>query len=185
MSSIQILLIFLFATVAGMGSCLDEMQTHRPLIACTLTGLILGDMTTGIIIGGTLEMIALGWMNIGAAIAPDAALASVISTILVVAGHQDVAAGIAIAMPLAAAGQVLAIICKTVSVVFQHKADSYAEEGNLFGIDLCNYGALLLQGLRVGIPALLVAMTIGTGAVQDMLNAIPPVITGGLQVAGE
>ena len=184
MSSIQILLIFLFATVAGMGSCLDEMQTHRPLIACTVTGLILGDMTTGIIIGGTLEMIALGWMNIGAAIAPDAALASVISTILVVAGHQDVAAGIAIAMPLAAAGQVLAIICKTVSVVFQHKADSYAEEGNLFGIDLCNYGALLLQGLRVGIPALLVAMTIGTGAVQDMLNAIPPVITGGLQVAG-
>ena len=184
MSSIQILLIFLFATVAGMGSCLDEMQTHRPLIACTITGLILGDMTTGIIIGGTLEMIALGWMNIGAAIAPDAALASVISTILVVAGHQDVAAGIAIAMPLAAAGQVLAIICKTISVVFQHRADTYAEEGNLFGIDLCNYGALLLQGLRVGIPALLVAMTIGTGAVQDMLNAIPPVITGGLQVAG-
>lgn len=184
LSTIQILLIFVFGTIAGMGSCLDEMQTHRPLIACTVTGLILGDVTTGIIIGGTLEMIALGWMNIGAAIAPDAALASVISTILVVAGHQDVASGIAIAMPLAAAGQVLAIICKTVSVVFAHRADSYAEEGNLRGIDLCHYGALILQGLRVGIPALLVAMTIGTGAVQDMLNAIPPVITGGLQVAG-
>ena len=61
LSSIQILFIFLFATIAGMGSCLDEMQTHRPLIACTVTGLILGDMTTGIISGGTLEMIALGW----------------------------------------------------------------------------------------------------------------------------
>lgn len=36
-------------------------------------------MKTGIIIGGTLEMIALGWMNIGAAVAPDAALASIIS----------------------------------------------------------------------------------------------------------
>ncbi|KAA0646194.1 hypothetical protein E2K66_24325, partial [Escherichia coli] len=44
---------------------------------------VLGDMKTGIIIGGTLEMIALGWMNIGAAVAPDAALASIISTILV------------------------------------------------------------------------------------------------------
>ncbi len=184
MGTMQVLLIFIFATIAGMGSCLDEFQTHRPLIACTMTGLILGDMTTGIIIGGTLEMMALGWMNIGAAIAPDAALASVISTILVVAGHQDVATGIAIAMPLAAAGQVLAIICKTISVVFQHKADSYAEEGNLFGIDLCNYGALILQGLRVGIPAVLVAMSVGTGVVEDMLNAIPPVITGGLQVAG-
>ena len=180
MGTMQVLLIFIFATIAGMGSCLDEFQTHRPLIACTVTGLILGDMTTGIIIGGTLEMMALGWMNIGAAIAPDAALASIISTILVVASHQDVATGIAIAMPLAAAGQVLAIICKTISVVFQHKADDYAEQGNLFGIDLCNYGALILQGLRVGIPA----MTVGTGAVQDMLNAIPPVISGGLQVAG-
>lgn len=46
----------------------------KPLIAGTLTGLI---------IGGTLEMIALGWINIGAAMAPDAAVASIISTTLV------------------------------------------------------------------------------------------------------
>ena len=62
MGTMQVLLIFIFATIAGMGSCLDEFQTHRPLIACTVTGLILGDMTTGIIIGGTLEMMALGWI---------------------------------------------------------------------------------------------------------------------------
>ena len=117
LSGIQIILIFIVSAIAGMGSVLDELQTHRPLIACTVTGLILGDMTTGIIIGGTLEMIALGWMNIGAAMAPDAALASVISTILVIAGHQDIAAGIAIAMPLAAAGQVLTILCRTLTVV--------------------------------------------------------------------
>lgn len=184
LSSIQIIAIFVISAIAGMGSVLDEFQTHRPLIACTLTGLILGDMTTGIIIGGTLEMIALGWMNIGAAMAPDAALASVISTILVIAGHQSIGAGIAIAMPLAAAGQVLTILCRTLTVVFQHKADSYAEEGNLRGIDICHLGALGIQALRVAIPATLVAMYIGTGAVQSMLDAIPPVITGGLQVAG-
>ena len=167
-----------------MGSVLDEFQTHRPLIACTLVGAILGDMTTGIIIGGTLEMIALGWMNVGAAMAPDAALASVISTILVIAGHRSIGAGIAIAMPLAAAGQVLTIICRTITVVFQHKADGFAQEGNLRGIDICHLGALLLQALRVAVPSLLVAMYIGTDAVQGLLNAIPPVITGGLQVAG-
>ena len=122
-STMQIIAIFIVACVAGMGSVLDEFQMHRPLIACTLTGLVLGDMTTGIIIGGTLEMIALGWMNIGAAMAPDAALASVISTILVIAGHQSIGAGIAIAMPLAAAGQVLTILCRTLTVFFQHKAD--------------------------------------------------------------
>ena len=50
-----------------MGSILDEWQTHRPLIACTLIGLVLGDITTGIKVGGALELLALGWMNIGAA----------------------------------------------------------------------------------------------------------------------
>lgn len=184
LSSMQIIAVFLVSCVCGMGSVLDEFQTHRPLIACTVIGLILGDMTTGIIIGGTLEMIALGWMNIGAAMAPDAALASVISTILVIAGNQSIGAGIAIAMPLAAAGQVLTIFARTVTIFFQHKADDYAKEGNLTGIDICHLAALGIQALRVSIPAVLVAMFVGTGAVQALLAAIPPVITGGLQVAG-
>lgn len=102
-TTLQIVLVFIVACIAGMGSILDEFQFHRPLIAYT-GGIVLGDMKTGIIIGGTLEMIALGWMNIGAAVAPDAALASIISTILVIAGHQSIGAGIALAIPLAAAG---------------------------------------------------------------------------------
>lgn len=44
-------------------------------------------------------------MNIGAAVAPDAALASIISTVLVIAGHQSIGAGIALAILLAAAGR--------------------------------------------------------------------------------
>ena len=66
-STLQIIAIFLFSCIAGMGSVLDEFQTHRPLIACTVIGLILGDLKTGIMLGGTLELIALGWMNVGAA----------------------------------------------------------------------------------------------------------------------
>ncbi len=183
-SSIQIVLIFIVACICGMGSVLDEFQTHRPLIACTLVGLVMGDITTGIIIGGTLEMIALGWMNIGAAQAPDTALASIISTILVIAGHQSIGAGIAVAMPLAAAGQVLTIFARTLTVFFQHKADRYAEKGSFFGIDMCHLLSLGIQALRVSVPAVLVAMFVGTNVVQSMLNAIPPVVTGGLQVAG-
>ncbi len=78
MNIIQVVLVTLVAALAGMGSIVDERQTHRPLIACTLIGLVLGDLKTGVILGGTLEMIALGWMNVGAAMAPDSALASVL-----------------------------------------------------------------------------------------------------------
>lgn len=92
-STLQIIAIFIFSCIAGDGSVLDEFQTHRPLIACTVIGLILGDLKTGIMLGGTLELIALGWMNVGAAQSPDSALASIISAILVIVGQQSIATG--------------------------------------------------------------------------------------------
>ena len=155
-SSVQMILIFLVGSLSGMGSILDEFQTHRPLIACTLTGLVLGNMTTGIVIGGTLEMMALGWMNIGAALAPDAALASIISTILV----------------------------RTLTVGFQHAADNAVKTGNLGTITWLHLTALLMQAMRVAIPAVIVASTVGTDSVKHMLDSIPSVVTGGLNVAG-
>lgn len=184
MNFIQIILVTLVAAIAGMGSVLDEGQTHRPLVACTLVGLVLGDLKTGIILGGTLEMLALGWMNVGAAMAPDAALASVISTILVIVAKQPIEKGIAVAIPIAAAGQVLTIFVRTIAVFFQHKADKFAEEANFKGIEMCHFMALSLQGLRVAIPAVMVAMLAGADGVNGLLNAIPEFVTRGLQISG-
>lgn len=179
-----LVLLFIVAAITGMAAVLDEAQFHRPVIACTMTGAVLGDLTTGIILGGTLEMMALGWMNVGAAMAPDAALASVVSTILVIVGHQSIGAGIALAVPLAAAGQVLTIFVRTITVFFQHLADKYAEEGSCRGIEMCHLAGLILQALRVALPAVAIYMVAGTDTVNDALNSIPEVITRGLQVAG-
>lgn len=181
---IQIVLIFLFSALSGMGSVLDEFQTHRPLIACTVVGLILGDVTTGVILGGTLELIALGWMNIGAAQSPDSALASVISTILVIVGQQDIQAGIAIALPVAAAGQVLTVIARTITVAFQHAADREAEKANFNKIIALHFSALIVQAMRVAIPSTMVAAFVNAEMVTNLLNMIPDVVTGGLAVAG-
>lgn len=183
-TTLQLILIFVVACIAGMGSILDEFQFHRPLVACTLIGLVLGDMKTGIIIGGTLEMIALGWMNIGAALAPDAALAAIISTILVINGNQSVGAGIALAIPLAAAGQVLTIVVRTITVAFQHVADGAAERGNLTALSWIHVLALVLHAMRIAIPAGIVSVSVGTDAVHNMLSSIPDVVTNGLNIAG-
>ncbi|MCV5696067.1 PTS sugar transporter subunit IIC, partial [Escherichia coli] len=106
---------------------------------------ILGDLKTGIILGGTLELIALGWMNVGAAQSPDSALASIISAILVIVGQQSIATGIAIALPVAAAGQVLTVFARTITVVFQHAADKAAENGNLTALSWLHVSSLFLQ----------------------------------------
>lgn len=183
-STMQIILIFIVACISGMGSILDEFQFHRPLVACTLVGAVLGDVTTGVLIGGYLEMIALGWMNIGAAVAPDAALASIISTILVIVGKQPIETGIAMAIPLAAAGQVLTIIVRTITVGIQHAADGAADRGSLTAITWLHISALFLQAMRIAVPAVIIAISVGTDTVAAMLASIPDVITNGLKIAG-
>lgn len=180
---IQIVLILLVALFAGFESVLDVWQLHQPIITATLIGAITGNLTEGLILGGSLQLIVLGWMNIGAAQAPDAAIAGVISGILVLVYGADVGEGIALAIPLAIAGQVLTIFVRTLAVGLGHYADGKAEEGDIRGVELANMAGLLLQGLRVAIPAGLV-LAISAGAVTAALNSIPDWITGGLAVGG-
>ena len=132
---VQIILVIIVAFLAGVEGILDEFQFHQPLIACTLIGLVTGNLVPCLILGGTLQLMALGWANIGAAVAPDAALASVASAIILVLGGQGkagVTSAIAIAVPLAVAGLLLTIICRTIATAFVHFMDSAAKEGTLF-----------------------------------------------------
>lgn len=43
-----------------------RLNCERPLITCTIVGLILGDLKTGMLVGAQLEMVTLGMMSIGA-----------------------------------------------------------------------------------------------------------------------
>ena len=188
---IQIILVTLVAFVAGMASVLDERQFHRPLVACTLTGIAMGNPTVGIMVGGSLELIALGWMNVGAAMAPDSALASTVSTVIAVASVGDasstksaIAAAIGVAVPLAVAGQALTIFVRTIAIFFAHQADRYAEQANYRGIAVMHFTALGLQGLRVAIPTAAVAALASGDTVKNALDVIPKVITDGLNIAG-
>ena len=183
MSALTFILVVLVAFIAGVASVVDERQFHRPLVACTLMGFALGDPTTGIMLGGALELIALGWMNVGAAMAPDSALASTISAVVVIQGHQNIETGIAIAVPLAAAGQVLTIFVRTITVFFQHQADNFAKTANFRGIELMHLSGMALQGLRVAIPTAIVAL-ISSEELTRLLNMIPEQVTIGLRIAG-
>ena len=115
-----------------------------------------GNLEAGIILGGSLQMIALGWANIGAAVAPDAALASVASAIILALGGQGVkgvSSAIAIAIPLAVAGLFLTMVVRTVAVPIVHMMDTAAEKGDIRKIEMLHILAVCLQGIRIAIPA--------------------------------
>ncbi len=78
----------------------------------------------------------------------------------------------------------LTIIVRTITVAFQHAADKAADNGNLTALSRIHVSSLFLQAMRIAIPAVIVAISVGTSEVQSMLNAIPEVVTGGLNIAG-
>ena len=156
MNAIQMILVVIVAFLAGMEGILDQWEFHQPLVACTLIGLVTGHLDLGIILGGYLQMIALGWANIGAAVAPDAALASVASAIILVQsgqGTKGIGMATGIAMPLAVAGLFLTMIVRTISTGIAHIMDADAKKGNWRKINMWQWVAVCLQGLRIAIPA--------------------------------
>ena len=186
MSAISIVLVIIVAFLAGMEGVLDEFQFHQPLVACTLSGLVTGQLEAGIILGGTLQMIALGWANIGAAVAPDAALASVASAIILVLGGQGtsgVSTAIAVAIPLAVAGLFLTMVVRTLSVACVHRMDAAAEKANFKGVELWHIIAIAMQGLRIAIPAGALLFIPAT-TVQKFLTSMPAWLTDGMAIGG-
>ncbi|MBO0475914.1 PTS mannose/fructose/sorbose transporter subunit IIC [Vagococcus sp. DIV0080] len=183
---IQIILVIIVAFLAGVEGILDQFHFHQPVIACTLIGLVTGNLIPCLILGGTLQMIALGWANIGAAVAPDAALASVASALILVLGGEGeagVQTAIALAIPLAVAGLLLTIIGRTLATAFVHLMDAAAKEGNIRKVEMWHLLAIVMQGLRIAIPAALI-LAIGAERVSGVLALMPVWLTEGLAIGG-
>ena len=145
---ISAILVVIVAFFAGLEGILDEFQFHQPLVACTLIGLVTGNLAAGVMLGGSLQMIALGWANIGAAVAPDAALASVAAAIIMIKGGDFSTEGIAVAtttaIPLAVAGLFLTMIVRTILVDLVHGADNDAKEANYDDVEHYHLFVLIL-----------------------------------------
>lgn len=186
MSTIQIILVVLVAFIVGCSSVNDQIETYQPVIACSLIGLVTGNLELGVMLGGSLQLITMGWANVGAAMAPDASLAGVASAIILIAGNQGakgIGPAIALAVPLAVAGLGLTMLVRTATVFISHIMDSRAEQADIKGIERWHFIGMALQGLRVAIPAFLL-MLIPVDIVRGGLEAMPEWLTSGMTIGG-
>lgn len=177
------ILILIVAFVVGMDGILDEWQLFQPLIACTLIGVVTGNVNAGILLGAVLQMITIGWMNVGAAVAPDVGLPAVIAALLV-CGPAAIGMkhGIAFAMPFAVIGQFLNVWLRKKISKLIHRADLAANDGNLSRMDRLHLISLGFQGLRVVVPTLLV-MLIKPSFLHYLSNRVPEIVSNGIDVS--
>ncbi|KHO61886.1 PTS sugar transporter subunit IIC [Thermoanaerobacter thermohydrosulfuricus] len=160
-----------------------QTMISRPLVAGTVMGLILGDIKTGLFIGASVEMIYLGTIPVGAAIPPDATSATTIATALAILSGLDSKVAVPLAIPVAMGAQMLQMLIWTINSGLMHKADQYAEKGDLKGTDRLHYLGSFLFFLQGFIPAFL-AILLGVDAVKFMVERMPQWVTNWFTVAG-
>lgn len=186
MNGIQMILVVLIAFIVGCSSVMDQMEIYQPLVACSLVGLVTGHLGLGVMLGGQLQFIAMGWANVGAAMAPDASLAGIAAAIILIeggTGPAGIGTAVGLAVPLAVAGLFLTMLVRTLTVGIAHIMDRKAEEANYRAIERWQFIGLALQGLRVAIPAALL-LAIPADVVRQGLESMPAWFTQGMTIGG-
>ena len=155
--------------------------THaRPAIVGMICGLILGDLNSGLYIGGTFTLMSLGVAAIGGSSVPDYGVA----TIIACAFAKTTGQGPTIGLPVGMLGVQMDVLFKICNSFIAQRAQRYANEKEFKKM----YRILLLCPVMVAVfmsfPTA-VALTAGAPIVQAILDVLPAWVTGGLAVAGK
>ncbi len=179
----QIIALTIYAFVATFDMLETDIGLSKPIQAGFFTGLIMGDITLGLAVGATLQLMILGVGTYGGASIPDFMTGAIIGTAFGVISGKGLEFAIGLAVPIGLFLVQLDVLARFTNTYFQHRADRYAEEANTRGIERMNILGVLPWGLSRAIPVCL-ALIFGTDIVQGLLKIFPDWLMGGLRVAG-
>jgi fructoselysine and glucoselysine-specific PTS system IID component len=181
--SISFILIALIAMFGHSEDFLGTTLLSRPLVLGPLVGLVLGDLTQGVIIGATLELIFMGNIKVGAAIPPDVVTGGVLGTAFAIISGKGPAIALAIAVPVSILAEMVISGLFVLRAVLNKRFNQYAEEGDYRKVQRLHIVSGLLRPFLMGIIILL-ALQLGAGVMKSFLDMIPAWVQSGLQVAG-
>lgn len=178
------IILALIAMLANGEYFLGSSMLSRPLVTCTLTGLVMGNITEGIIIGASLELAFVGSFSIGASIPPEIISGSVLGAAFAIGAGKSTAVALTLGIPIASLVLIVKNICFiTILPYFVHKADSYAKAGDERGVGKMNLlGGFFSVNLPIGLVVGLSYM-FGSAAVKSLLAVIPKFVIDGLGIA--
>lgn len=179
----EALILALIAGLAGVDYFMEVFQIYRPLVLGTIIGLVMGDLTTGLFIGATFELMWMGLMPIGGAQPPNMVIGTVLGTVFAIATGQGAATAIGIGIPFAILMQGVITLLYTAYAVLMQKSDKYAETGNLSGIGKIQFGSLGIVFVLYFLVAFL-PIFFGIDKAMVIISLMPDWLMGGLEVAG-
>ncbi|MCC6145952.1 MAG: PTS system mannose/fructose/sorbose family transporter subunit IID, partial [Anaerolineaceae bacterium] len=155
----------------------------RPILLGPIVGLLLGDLKTGLVMGGTLELAFMGVVEIGGGVNQNKAIGSVLGTAFAISAGLSIEAALLIAIPASIIGSFFELLAKTFSTFFVAQAEAYADKNSTKGFSAMVHLGNAFHFLAIAIPTFL-ALALGTTAIESFANAIPPWLNSGIKVVG-
>ena len=180
---LQGIIIALVVMIIVVDRQLEALFIFRPIIVCPIVGAILGDLNTGLIAGGMVELAFAGIAPIGGASVPEALLTSVMTVVFAHITGNNVATSLALAYPFGVLLQFISTVRNTAYTAFNGPAERYAKEGNIKGLfRLCFYG-IVINSIITGVLTLL-SVYAAQEPLRALVGAMPDWLVNGFQVAG-
>lgn len=176
------LLYFIGTSRIGYG--LSQGATDSPILYGLIFGLLYGDVSTGLVIGGTIQMMYLGLIATGGNIPADEALAGIVAIPIALQTGLSTELAVAIAVPFGVLGVFLDQVRRTTNAFWIHKADEYAKEGNDKGIYRMAVTVPLIVAFFLRFIPVFFITLLGAEPVQAVLAVMPDFIITGLTIAG-
>lgn len=196
MNTIQIILISLFVYLGSIGSIIGNTlgwyTLGRPIVASFIVGVITGDLQDAMIVGIPLQIMYMGNVTPGGAVAWDLSYATYIGTAGAIMFGMGAGATELIGLAVVFAGigglvgQLMWNLSYALNLPLNRMAKKYADEGDTKHMYVPN----VVGGQVIGfacrfIPAVIVLTALSLGSSQaDFANLIPGWLTTTLSVFG-
>ncbi|MDV7758743.1 PTS mannose/fructose/sorbose/N-acetylgalactosamine transporter subunit IIC [Liquorilactobacillus mali] len=180
---LQIILLTLLAFIKHVDYYgIPMLFVNYPVFWGLFTGILMGDVKTGLLVGGTVQLMSLGVAGFGGSSVPDYGTTAIIATAFGVALGKN--AGLAIGLPVGMLGVQLDVIVKILNGFVVKKAQSYANKKEFKRMNSIIWVSPILFGLSAAIPVF-ISVTLGQSAVNFLLDSMPQWFMGGLTIAGK
>lgn len=182
-STAVIIVLCLYTVIGVLDQISIQIGFYTPLFAATVTGLLLGNLQLGLVIGATLQLMTLGVATYGGATVPDFLSGAIMGTAYAIISGQGAEYGIALAVPIGLLLTQLDILGRMSNIIFQHHADKCAEKGDYRGVEISNCLGAIPWILSRLIPVF-IGLCFGETVVKSINEFIPAWFMTGLKAAG-
>lgn len=173
----------IMAIIVGIDFWLEAFFVFRPIIVCTLSGMILGDLQLGLLCGGITELAFAGLTPAGGTQPPNPVLAGVMTVVLAYTTGTEPAGAMALALPFSFLMQYVILFCYSTFSFFMKGVDQAAEEADTKKIYRTVATCTGIVALLYGVIVFLCAF-VAQDAMKVLVESLPGWLTHAFEIAG-